>query len=262
MSLDLYGQEIEQRFYQSSWHEINFTDLGVPLSTEKPASSTFYSAFYQQFFLRYEKFSDLSVIWCRNKSETAGNLSCIIPQHAEVLSYGCGIGFMEKELSQQRPDIQLSAFDFSEIANSWLKVEAPSIRLVTNLENTDFFDVIYLCQVLYSMDYKSCVNLLRQIGRLLNPGGIIILINTSASPAENSKLPLRDNDNVQKITNMIKTLVRPPYALLNHLLSKRKLQFWGWRRNNARYLKICSDAGFKIENVYSSTDQSFIILNF
>ncbi len=95
---------IEKPFWQGDWQNIKFDTPGVPLFADKLASSNFYSSFYTKLFSKYNDFESLPQDWLNIKTATAEAIGEHIIQNASVLSYGCGLGFVEKQLIKFRPD--------------------------------------------------------------------------------------------------------------------------------------------------------------
>lgn len=245
---------IEAPFWQQEWHGIQFSTLSTPMSSAALASSNFYSVFYDAFFEKYSSFADLDAGWRRIKSETAAKLAELLPPSAKVLSYGCGLGYVEYVLGQLRIDLHLSGYDFSNHWVDMLNKETHSIRQVGKVAPNEY-DVIYLVQVLYALPFSEGVALLISMRSSLREGGRIILFNTSVTPAENGILA----NEAPELLAKIKDIVRPAYFRLLSLLGLNNKQFWGWHRNNASYTKMLRDAGFEIDAISSSAQQSFIV---
>ena len=89
-----------KRTWAHEWQNIKFTELDVRLDFIKRASSNLYSAFYAELFRRYESFDALPSEWRASKSRTAAEIAKIIRGRNSVLSFGCGLGFIEKEIVQ------------------------------------------------------------------------------------------------------------------------------------------------------------------
>lgn len=245
---------IEVPFWQEEWHGIRFSTLSTPMSSATLASSNFYTAFYDAFFEKYSSFADLDTGWRRIKHDTATKLSELLPPGAKVLSYGCGLGYVEYVLSQLRTDLHLSGYDFSSHWGDMLNKEMHSIHQVGKVGPNEY-DVIYLVQVMYALPSSEGTALLTSMKSSLREGGRIILFNTSGAPAENGILANGDPELLAKI----KGIVRPVYFRLLSLLGLNKKQFWGWHRNNASYTKMLRDAGFEIDTISCSAQQSFIV---
>ena len=124
----------EMPFWQSEWLDISFKDLNVKVYSQKTASDNFYSAFYIKLFQKYRNYSELPSDWKKNKELTAKQISDEIPINSEVLSYGCGTGYIESLLSNSREDIKLKVFDFSEKASMWIKSSLKKVTIINQLE--------------------------------------------------------------------------------------------------------------------------------
>lgn len=250
---------IERPFWQTDWHGIPFTSLGVALSLNTLASSAFYTAFYDALFAKYLKFSDLDVGWRLIKNATSRELASILPLNARTLSYGCGIGYVEFVLNQLRPDLCLSALDFSERWTHFLELEEHSIKLIgPSLGTTvcelgvEKYDVIYLSQVLYAVPFQDSVDLLSVLREHLSENGKIVLAHVNGTVTVQT---------VQyKMLAVIKNVLRPAYRRFFVRKNSNKQQFWGWERPNASYIDMLVKAGFKVDSITSTSaaSQSFI----
>lgn len=245
---------IETEMYQDEWQDIYFKDLNVELSRTRLATQEFYSAFYKALFATYNSYQSLPCKWRKEKRATADQISRELSIDGSVLSFGCGIGFIEKILTDTRPDLSITSFDFSEMASKWINEEVMSINCVTEIDETDKFDAIYLCQVLYAMPYDECIKIINYLSKHLTENGIMILINTSATPLENNHLTLRPS-----VLSKLKGLLRSLYQLVIPD-SAKGIQFWGWARDNKAYISIARAANLNVRNVYSAANQSFIVL--
>jgi SAM-dependent methyltransferase len=247
---------IEKPFWQAEWHNIKFKNLDITLSADKLASSDFYSSFYTKLFSTYKNAESLPPDWLINKTATAEAIEKEIGQNAAVLSYGCGLGFVEKQLARFRPDLSITAFDFAETAARWIKRDLYNITYTRTVQDGDKYEVIYLCQVLYALSFSDSVDLLKSLSKHLKNNGKLILINTSITDEENREVKLQKSVK-QKLSTQLKALIRTIYRFI---FPTKKIQFWGWERNNDRYIEIATAAGLKQINIYSKANQAFIIL--
>ena len=122
-------------FWQQEWQGIYFSKLDIKLNFFKGASSDFYSKFYSELFCRYNSYEDLPSFWCQQKSSTANEIAKIIGEEISVLSFGCGLGFVEKEIVSQLSKLSIDAFDFSETANKWLR-DVDRVNTMQSLKKT------------------------------------------------------------------------------------------------------------------------------
>ena len=247
---------IEKPFWQAEWNNIKFKDLDIILFADKLPSSDFYSSFYTKLFSTYKNAYSLPPDWVSNKTATAEAIEQEISQNACVLSYGCGFGFVEKELARFRPDLSITAFDFAETAGRWIKRDSYNITFTQTVKDDDKYEVIYLCQVLYALSFSDSVDLLKSLSKQLKINGKLILINTSITDEENREENSKKSVK-QKLVTQLKALIRPIYRFI---FPTKKIQLWGWQRNNDRYIEIATAAGLKQINIYSKANQAFIIL--
>lgn len=247
---------IEITFTQVQWQNIYFDELNIELDSKSLPSQKFYNNFYENLFSKYDNYDSLPKNWLTAKKDTAINISKEILDNQKILSFGCGIGYIEKILTELNPTIELFAYDFSDNASKWIKDNSTNINYINNLEINEQFDLIYLCQVLYSLSYSDCIELIKKLSTHLKPKGRILLINTSIFSFENGEIDYRSSL-LKSIKNSVKTIIR---KLLSNSIN-HKSQFWGWHRNNKKYFDIAIEADMNIYNFYSASKQSFIILS-
>ena len=169
------GSVIERWFTQTEWQGIQFSRLGVPLTTKEPASARFYSAFYQALRDRYPEYESLPADWREAKRDTAHELAAVMPQDARVLSCGSGIGYVEDVLVREIGMTNLVLWDWAPNAASY----APQGHL-TYVETLDLqpsrddhgrYDFVFLTQVLYGMSTPEAVTFLGGLKPLIKAGG-------------------------------------------------------------------------------------------
>tara|TARA_B100001093_G_scaffold197419_1_gene189813 strand:+ start:11382 stop:12137 length:756 start_codon:yes stop_codon:yes gene_type:complete len=243
----------EKKFYQTHWQDISFLDINVKLTNDLPTSA-FYSAFYDHLFNKYSKYEELPENWLLQKNDAAQNIKSFLKEGDKVLSYGCGLGYVEHILNDR--NIKLSVFDFSSVSSKWLISRNQNIDCLNKLNGR--YDIIYLQQVLYSIERSDCVKLLKKLKNNLSEDGKIIIIHTSLNPIENGI-------NFKNIISLIKNCLRPTKYFLfpKKIESNLKNQFWGWNRNNSFYIKMARNANINILDVFTpinKSNESYILL--
>ena len=242
-------KEKEVGFYQTEWQGISFYDLAIDITSDLP-SSEFYSKFYDSLFKKYDYFESLPEKWLISKNNTANNLLNHINKDDSVLSYGCGLGYIEHILHKKK--INLSVYDFASNSSKWLFRDKHGLKEYNEL--TDKFDFIYISQLLYAFPYDDCVRLIKKLKKNLKPNGRILIIHTSINPLENGC-------NYKNIIKLLKSFLLPIF----HFLKKKSVkngQFWGWSRNNKMYIKIIKKSDMKVIKTlsYQNDEQSYIII--
>jgi len=229
---------VKIKIFDNKWHKINFNKLSIKLSLFKLANLDFYNKFYKEFFFRYNSFEDLSLEWKKNKLQVTKILEKTLPKNINVLSYGCGIGFIEKHLVENRRDLNLNCFDFSDVASTWLRRDFKHIYFTADHEKLKKYDFIFMVGLLYAMNDLEIIHLLKKIMPLLKDKGKILTIDTSSEESENGieiQNPLLSN-----FIKNIKNLIRPLYYFF---FKKKEMQFWGYERNKESYDSIFEKAG-------------------
>ena len=246
---------VEKLFWNHEWLGIKFDSLKVQLSSDKLPTHEFYEKFYTSLFSKYDDFDALPLNWRENKTKIAVMLSEQISTGKRVFSYGCGIGFIEYELFRMRPDIALTAYDFAENSSIWIKKYSDHILFTNQIKSNTIYDVIYLSQVLYALSFEESTQLLQNLRNGLSSEGRILLVNTSVVSKEN------ENHTKLKIKTKIKTLLKQPLRKVYRIFVPiPKIQLWGWQRDVNRYIEIARKAGLKPAKVFSTANQSVIVL--
>jgi 2-polyprenyl-3-methyl-5-hydroxy-6-metoxy-1,4-benzoquinol methylase len=224
-----------EKIFQSQWHGINFKSF-AKLSEKQMAESKFYEKFYKIFFEKFETYNDLDSKWIREK------LACIqilekskkFNKTAKILSIGCGIGIIEKELITQHGFSNIEVTEVSMQPLKWLKKYLPLNKMHVGFfpecipaENT--YDFIFLSGIEYVFDDKDLLKLLTDVNKLLNKSGECVLLSVSHIKSG-------------IIYNIIRTLRR----YKNSIMNAEKGQFWGYARNTQELSRIITKSGFRI----------------
>ncbi|WP_297226950.1 hypothetical protein [uncultured Desulfovibrio sp.] len=235
-----------RRFYQESWQGIPFTSFSH-ISFFHLAEPKFYATFYEELFRRYQSWDDLPAAWCENKRKDAswlmGELRAQMAAWPvertgpmRVLSIGSGVGFMEKILLEEMPELELHVNEPSTVSLRWLRRIIPGERIYIGLPPACLpadvqYDMIYLSTVDYGIPQRELEHLLEELRAQLAPGGELICLSASL---------LEEDSAVGGFVNALKIVIRG--AL--HFLGIRRQQFWGWRRTRREYQQLFTAAGF------------------
>ena len=103
-----------KKIWEKSWQNISFSELNVGLSLIKRPKANFYREFYIKFFESYTSFCQLPENWRKSKFNTSQELQKAMHTPKRVLSYGCGIGYIEFLLAKNMPNSLFDILDFSE----------------------------------------------------------------------------------------------------------------------------------------------------
>ena len=224
-----------EKIFQNQWHGIKFKSFSK-LSEKNMADSNFYENFYEKFFQKFESYNDLDSKWVREK------LACIqileksskFNKTAKILSIGCGIGIIEKELITQQGFSNIEVTEVSKQPFKWLTKFLPLNKMhigffpeCISAENT--YDFIFLSGIEYVFDDKGLLKLLVDVNKSLNKSGECILL--SASHIKSGM-----------IYNIKRTLRRFKHSIIY----AGKRQFWGYARNSHEISKIITKSGFSI----------------
>jgi len=241
-----------KKLWQEEWLGINFSQLPVKLSFFKKPSLVFYSTFYHTLFSKYNSYADLPSIWCQQKSNTANEIAKIISEESLVLSCGCGIGFIEKELTSQLSNLSIDAFDFSE-SDKWLR-DVDRVNTMQSIEKNKKYNFIYSTQLFFALSNDEIFEFSSIVKERLSRGGLFLTVDSSLNTIENG---IEVSIESKSIKFQLKNIVFPFWYWF---LMRRKIsQFWGWERDNNELSRIFKSNGFRLVRNFSSCEQSFLI---
>ena len=175
---------MKRMFWQREWLGIYFSDLDITLNFFKGVSSDFYSKFYSELFCRYNSYEDLPSFWCQEKKRTANEIAKIISEESLVLSCGCGLGFVEKEIVSQLNKLSIDAYDFSETSSKWLR-DVDRVNIMQSLEKNKKYNFIYSTQLFYALSNDEIFEFSTMLKEKLFRGGKFLTVDQSVNPIEN-----------------------------------------------------------------------------
>lgn len=231
-----------RKLYQTEWQNIPFSDFASP-SSKKLAGGDFYEAFYVEFFRRYQNWGQLSSKWRQSKKTWANFIATRMRNRSRVLSVGCGLGFVERCLSAQNPEIDLTIHEIAPSSWRWVEHEFAADRKLTGRIPECFpknaqFDLIYLGTVDYALDDESLVGLLAALrGYIAQPNGECLLISASFE-----RTPETPSDIARARLGDVKELAKD---VLGKFGLRPRGQFWGWIRTQAEYQSLMQRAGYR-----------------
>lgn len=229
-----------RKLYQTEWHGIPFESF-VKISSSKLADASFYSAFYDAFFKKYQKLNELDPSWIELKLQTKEFLKqhSKLKKDSNILSVGCGLGIIEKALIEDGYS-NLSITEVSTEPLRWLLPHIPSNNVYIGsfpncIPANKLYDFIYLSSVEYFFDQDQLIDFLKAVADHLSTGGICLMISWSFE----SMKPLQT-----AVVNM-KDLVK---FVLDKIGIRNLGQFWGYIRNREDFYHVMINAGFKQVN--------------
>ncbi|MDQ6770956.1 MAG: class I SAM-dependent methyltransferase [Gemmatimonadota bacterium] len=227
-----------RKIYQTEWQGVPFSSFANP-SSKKLAGADFYEAFYVEFFKRYESWDQLPPKWRKTKKTWANFIATRTRNRSTVLSVGCGLGIVERYLSAQTPQIDLTIHEIAPSSRRWVEDEFNADRKLTGTIPECFpedvqFDLVYLGTVDYALDDDKLVSLLSALrGYIAQPNGECLLISAS----------------LERTPETFSELARSLKELAKGVLSKFGLysrgQFWGWARSRTEYQSLMRRAGYR-----------------
>ena len=230
-----------KKSFQNKWLNIPFSSFYETSSTTLPTAK-FYNAFYRSLYEKFPNYDSLDPNWRRSKDELTDWLAASLPDSGRVLSFGCGLGYMEQRLWKlHRNRIELHVMDFASDSLKWLKQLLPANRFHdVDLEDDkqaywtpnegERFDLIYLSTVDYSLRDGDLIKLLTRLKGALRDGGQILMISQN----------FIEMSLAQEILSYAKEAVK---SVLEQLNFCKRGQFWGWNRSKQEYRSIMYRSG-------------------
>jgi SAM-dependent methyltransferase len=227
MKLTISGV-IVKKFYQTDWFNIQF-NMFTRMRSSKLADQKFYDEFYDEFHKNYNSYDDLPETWKNHKKILINYIFDAIQDKKKVLSIGCGIGYIEDQLSKSQWSGNLTAIEPSIKASKWLKANM-SITLIHGyfpiaLEKISPFDLAYISYVDYVFDNDMYIQFLTSVKNY--PINDFLLIGASVY---NPTLNVRFKDIIKSILSA--------FGFFNQ-------QFWGYQRTIQEHLHLFEQVGFK-----------------
>lgn len=224
-------------FYQTEWLGISFFGL-TETSGCRLADSNFYDAFYRAVFHKYAGYEALDPEWRRIKDEITDWLAASIPDHARVLSVGCGLGYMEQRLWRKHGDrLDLHVQDYASESLRWLREVMPAEHIHDakegekgRLSESDGYDLIHLSGVDYALPDSDLIALLSKLAACLHKKGRILIISGSFVEESIGQRLILGGKEAAK-------------WLLERFGLYKRAQLWGWMRSRDEYRSVMYEAG-------------------
>lgn len=225
-----------KRMYQSQWHRIPFASF-TTMSSKKIAGVDFYSDFYKRFFKYYKKLDDLDPQWVSLKRQVAEFLKQDFKfnKNAKILSVGCGLGFVEKDLFEEGFK-SLEVTEVSKEPLQWLLPFIPNSHVHTGffpecVPAGSEYDYIYLAGVDTFFTQTELIGFLKEINNYLSPKGRCMIVSWSFIPRGLvSRIVLNCKDTVK--------------FLLDRIGFRKLGQFWGYIREPKEFHQALKASGF------------------
>lgn len=209
-------------FYQHEWFGIKFSTFSQ-LNAKVLPSNSFYNAFYEIFHKKYKAYEELPVKWREDKMVLVRFLQEHLKEKTNVLSIGCGNGFIENELSFLWEG-ELVAIEPSKNATFWLS-KNPKVNVLNGyfpdvLKTKKQFDLAYASCIDYVLDDSNYQQFLQNIHDY--PIKEFLLIGIQ----------------LEKLT--FKSRIKHFLCILGLM----NCQFWGYLRTLEEHMLFFKEAGF------------------
>ncbi len=244
-------------FQQHHWLGINFSELGSVLDPNKVADSDFYESFYRTIKLTYPTYKDLPQDWRIKKDLDATLLSSLVEQGSKILSYGCGIGYLESGIIDKVGPFFVT--DFSPVILHY-RPDLSSYFLNLNEIFAHSFSHILLNQAVYAFDGDSITKLIVALSKLLSPTGKLII--TFNEVENHQALKVRAFIQSFMIKKRIPQFLKYFFSLATQNNQKQgQGQGWGYLRTKKEMISLCNRCNFARVEFENHTNQSVIILS-
>lgn len=215
-------------FYQVEWFGIKFTSIYKP-SRKKLATREFYEKFYNEFYRRHDSYQDIDIKWRRLKELIVNDIKKLAKDKDKVLSVGCGIGYIESQLSNEHKFTNITAIEPSIENSRWLnsssKVTFLNGFFPEVLINNEQFDFAYISYIDYLFNDEEYLTFIKSIIKYPIKHFVFYGLSVyTASPKENLKHKLR--------------------SVLSFLKGDKE-QLWGYQRTIEEHDQILKKAGIK-----------------
>lgn len=241
-------------FRQSSWLGIQFSDLAIDLNPFGIAGGDFYDAFYEKLFQTKPNYSDFPLVWRDQKRIDAEFLSQLIPKNSHLLSYGCGIGYLESCLMEFLGPFYVT--DFSPYILKYRPDLAQYFLNIDELGNLRFSHIL-LNQVTYALNESDLRSLLYRLHDCLKIEGTLILTF--------SEIDFKNGESRSYFRGGLFSSV-----LFSRLKFLRSLMFrngyeetsqgWGFHRSKKEMIDISTSMVFEVLTFHRSESQSYLLL--
>ena len=236
-----------RRLYQGGWFGIMFSDISVNISEDDIADLEFYSKFYEEFYRRFNSYDDLHEYWKIGKDEVAKHISLLVKNKKNILSIGCGTGYIEKKIDGLTNDKSILAIEPGAKVVQW--IDKSNIKVIQGffpdaLEKSSgsyCFDFVYASSIDYVFDNQGYSKFLKS---LIDFGIEEILLTEIVIPRE---------DSITIIKDFIK-------AILSKLKLRGRGQFWGYLRNIEEHKIFLKNAGFKVLDIGKYNNGNYWIM--
>jgi len=231
--------------YESDWHGIVFSSF-TALSSKNIANKGFYEEFYCEFNKKFQTYEDISDEWKADKNDYADELIKIIEKKDNILSIGCGIGYIENEISLRVKKNKLIGIEPSIYSYNFMRKNTNVVCLNGNfpeiIKDDLYFDFAYMRAVEYVFNNNEYELLLRSVVDY----GINDFLVISMS---------HYNPLLYHTKNIIK-FVFSKLGLYKY--SFEGMQFWGYARTKREHIHALKKAGFNRVEVKTFKDSLFI----
>lgn len=245
---------MEKFFQQSSWLGIEFRSLPVTLDPLNLAGAEFYDAFYERVFQTYPTYSDFPSDWRDQKRNDAAFISRFISKNSNLLSFGCGVGYLESCLME----FLGKNFYVADFSPYILKYRPDLTQNFLSVEETEKqkFSHILLNQVTYAFNETELYELMYKLSGCLEEEGTLII--------SFSELEVNFRVILSRFVTFFSTKCFSKLGCGRKLVPKQSqsaaIQGWGYHRSKKEMFSISIAMNFEILYFSRFGSQSYIFL--
>lgn len=242
-------------FQQSSWLGIEFCNLPVDLDPLNIADGEFYEVFYEVLLQTYPNYSDLPSDWRDQKKSDAEFLSQFISKDSKLLSFGCGIGYLESCLMEFLGET-FYVTDFSPYILKYRPDLVQNFLAISEINDSRFSQIL-LSQVTYALNESDLYRLMHKLHDCLEPRGTLIIsfsekdfsFRASTGRILQSFFP-------RKYLSQLKSMG----GILTKQGQVSASQGWGYIRSKREMIDISTRMDFEVLNFSRFNSQGFLFL--
>lgn len=216
-----------KKIYQKEWFGIKFSEF-TKLNSKKIADDEFYKKFYELFYKKFNSYKDISKDYIERKTNIARDIITFSKNYKDILSIGCGNGFVENFIIKNS-DKNILAIEPSNNFK-WL-TNGGGCKTVIGffpecVKDEKKYEFGYCSTIDYVFNNEEYTNFLKSIYEY---GFKEFYLAEVIMPAEGF---------VASIKEIVKTV-------LSLLGLYNKGQFWGYLRNIDEHIMLLKKVGFK-----------------
>ena len=158
-----------------------------------PEKSKYVQKVFDRVARRYDKMNDIISLGATTRWRIKALRLLNIPSDAGLLDVGTGSGMLPAYLAKKRPDVECTGIDISQTMLDIARERVPGAKMLrTDVTDMPFedcsFDIVTSCFVYRNLSNRD--KAVREMYRVLKPGGNMMLLDTFAPRSRSMMRPL------------------------------------------------------------------------